>query len=160
MRPTRQQETGMVVIVGVIILLLLFLTSCSTKKTITEYVTVHDTLVVGHTDTLRIVSHTIKRDTIREATIQYVTIRQDSNRLDTIKVETVRDHYHTYFVHDSIDTYKAVADSLRAVLKAQEAKKEVKVTNRPRWWEYIVYIGILAIWIAGAMWGIKAWKKS
>lgn len=150
----------MVVIVGVIILLLLFLTSCSTKKTITEYVTVHDTLVVGHTDTLRIVSHTIKRDTIREATIQYVTIRQDSNRLDTIKVETVRDHYHTYFVHDSIDTYKAVADSLRAVLKAQEAKKEVKVTNRPRWWEYIVYIGILAIWIAGAMWGIKAWKKS
>ena len=157
---TRQQGTGMAVIAGVIILLLVLLSSCSTKKTITEYVTVHDTLVVGHTDTLRIVSHTIKRDTIREATIQYVTIRQDSDKVDTIKVETVRDHYHTYFVHDSIDTYKAVADSLRAVLKAQEAKKEVKVTNRPRWWEYIVFVALLALWVGLVMWLRRIWKKS
>lgn len=154
-----QQETGMAIIAVVIILLFLFLSSCSTKRVVTEYVTVHDTLVVGHTDTLRIVSHTTKRDTIREATIQYVTIRQDSDRLDTIKVETVRDHYHTYFVHDSIDTYKAVADSLRAVLKAQESKKEVKVTRRPSWWEYAILIGFLAAWICGILWVAKAWKQ-
>lgn len=151
MRPTRQQETGMVVIVAVVILLLLWLTSCSTKKVVTEYVSVHDTLVVGHTDTLRIVSHTCKTDTIREVTYQTVTIRQDSTGVDTVRVETVHDNYHTFYVHDSVDTYKTVADSLRQVLDSQKEKNTVKIKARTPLWQYAVFFGIivLVVWLVG-----------
>ena len=60
---TRKQETGMAVITAVVLLLLILLSSCSTKKTIAEYVTVHDTLVVHHSDTLKIIQETMMRAT-------------------------------------------------------------------------------------------------
>ena len=52
MKPTKRQETVMAVIVVLIIHAFLFLTSCSTKKTITEYVTVHDTTYISRSDTI------------------------------------------------------------------------------------------------------------
>lgn len=142
---TRRQETGMAVIAVVVIILLLLLSSCGTKKVVTEYITIHDTLVVGHTDTLRIVSHTSKTDTIREATIQYVTIRQDSDKVDTIKVETIKDHYHTYYVHDSIDTYKAVADSLKQVIDSQKEKETVKTKPLIPLWQKGLFLAVVFV---------------
>ena len=174
---THKQETGMAVIVGVIILLLLWLTSCSTKKTITEYVTVHDTLVVHHSDTLKIIKET--RDTIVDW--KYITLhdtlRHDRERVivvneqgDTIserewerlwqKIHELESARHDESHSDSSSYLKAQNDSLRAVLKAQESKKEVKTTNRLLWWEYIAFITLLALWIGGVSWAIKAWRKS
>ena len=177
MKPTKQQETGMAVIVGVIILLLLWLTSCSTKKTITEYVTVHDTLVVHHSDTLKIIKET--KDTIVDW--KYITLhdtlRHDRERVivvneqgDTIskrewerlwqKIHELESARHDESHSDSSSYLKAQNDSLRAVLKAQENKKEVKTTNRLLWWEYIAFITLFALWIGGVSWAIKAWRKS
>ena len=177
MKPTKQKETGMAVIVGVIILLLLWLTSCSTKKVVTEYVKVHDTLVVHHSDTLKIIKET--RDTIVDW--KYITLhdtlRHDRERVivvneqgDTIskrewerlwqKIHELESARHDESHSDSSSYLKAQNDSLRAVLKAQENKKEVKTTNRLLWWEYIAFITLFALWIGGVSWAIKAWRKS
>lgn len=132
----------MAIAVVVVILSLLFLCSCSSKKSVTEYIVTHDTLVVGHTDTLRIVSHTTLRDTVRESTIQYVTIHKDSDRVDTLRVETFRDYYHTYWAHDSVDTYKAVADSLRKVLDKQK-EKTVKTKPLIPLWQKLLFLALV-----------------
>jgi hypothetical protein len=142
MKPTRKQETGMAIAVVIVIISLLFLCSCSGRKTITEYIVTHDTLVVGHTDTLHIVSQTTLRDTVRESTIQYVTIRKDSDRVDTLRVETFRDYYHTYWAHDSVDTYKAVADSLRKVLDKQK-EKTVKTKPLIPLWQKLLFLALV-----------------
>lgn len=146
-----REETKMCVtafIVMMLLVLLSLLCGCKARRVVTEYIVTHDTLVVGHTDTLRIVSHTSKTDTVRESTIQYITIRQDSDKVDTIRVETVKDHYHTYFVHDSIDTYKAVADSLRRVLDSSKDKVE-EVTKLQIPWKFAcgILIAILAVFV-------------
>jgi hypothetical protein len=92
------------------------------------------------------VSHTQKTDTVREATIQYITIRQDSDRVDTIRVETYKDHYHTIYVHDSIDTYKAIADSLRKVIDSKGEKKvEVTKMKVPMKLAAFILVTVLAI---------------
>jgi hypothetical protein len=153
---TRQQETGMVVIVGVIILAFLFLTSCSTKKTITEYVAVHDTLIVTHTDTLMTTKVQTVRDTITNTEVHTYTL---NNVGDTVKEIH---HYHNSertIVVDSTDRYKATVDSLRAAMRAQESVKEVKVTNRPRWWEYIVLVAFCVAWIFGISIAVKIWRN-
>ena len=157
MKPTSEQETGMALIAVVIILLFLFLSSCSTKKTITEYVAVHDTLTVHKRDTIRDVVYKTHTDTVTNTEVHTYTL---NNVGDTIKEIH---HYHNtekVIVVDSTDRYRATVDSLRAVLKAQESKKEVKTTNRPRWWEYVVFICFLAFWIVGVSWVVKAWKKN
>ena len=147
----KRQETTMCVTVYTIIMVLVLLSllcGCKARKVVTEYVVTHDTLIVGHTDTLRIVSHTSKTDTVREATIQYITIRQDSDKVDTIKVETVHDHYHTYYVHDSIDTYKAVADSLQKVIESKKDKLVEKSQLRIPWkLACFILIAILAVFV-------------
>lgn len=176
MKPTKRQETVMAVIVALIILAFLFLTSCSTKKTITEYVTVHDTLVVHHSDTLKIIKET--RDTIVDW--KYITLhdtlRHDRERVivvneqgDTIserewerlwqKIYELESTRHDESHSDSSSYLKAQNDSLRAVLKAQESKKEVKTTNRPRWWEYIVFVALMILWASGVIWALKIWNK-
>lgn len=151
-----EHETGMAIIAVVIILLFLFLSSCSTKKTITEYVAVHDTLIVTHTDTLMQTKVQTVRDTVTNTEVHTYTL---NNVGDTVKEIH---HYHNSektIVVDSTDRYKAVVDSLRAALVAKESTKEVKVTNRPRWWEYAILVGFLLLWIGGIMWVAKAWRR-
>lgn len=146
----------MVVIVGAIILAFLFLTSCSTKKTITEYVAVHDTLNVTHTDTLMQTKVQTVRDTVTNTEVHTYTL---NNVGDTVKEIH---HYHNSertIVVDSTDRYKATVDSLRAALRAQESVKEVKVTNRPRWWEYIVLVAFCLAWIFGISIAVKIWRN-
>lgn len=127
----RRRETMICVIAEVVLILCILasLIACQTKKEVSERIIVHDTLIVGHTDTLRISTHTARVDTIKEHTTQYITIRQDTARTDTIRVETIRDRYRYVYVGDSSGVYKAVADSLQKVIKAQEKKHE-KVTKR------------------------------
>lgn len=157
MRPTRQQETGMAVIVAVVIILLLWLTSCSTKKVVTEYVAVHDTLIVHKSDTVRDVVYKTHTDTVTNKEVHTYTL---NNVGDTVKEVH---HYHNtekVIVVDSTNRYRATVDSLRAILDARESVKEVKVSNRPRWWEYIVLVVFCVLWISGVSWAVKCWKKN
>ena len=81
----RRRETMIFVIAEVVLILVILasLLACQTKKEVSERIIVHDTLMVGHTDTLRITTHPARVDTIRESTTQYVTIRQDTGRTDS-----------------------------------------------------------------------------
>jgi len=132
----------MAIIAGTIIILLLLLTSCSTKKTITEYVAVHDTMVVHHTDTIRDTRLYTIHDTLTQREVHTITL---NNVGDTVREVH---HYHDTqrtIVVDSTDRYKAVVDSLRQALdKSREQEKEV-VKTRPAWWEYGAYFCVVAI---------------
>jgi hypothetical protein len=146
----------MAVIVAVVIILLLWLTSCSTKKVVTEYVTVHDTLIVHKSDTIKDVVYKTHTDTVTNKEVHTYTL---NNVGDTVKEIH---HYHNSertIVVDSTDRYKATVDSLRAALRAQESVKEVKVTNRPRWWEYIVLVAFCVAWIFGISIAVKIWRN-
>ena len=155
MRPTSEQETGMAIIAVVIILLFLFLSSCSTKKTITEYVAVHDTLTVHKSDTIRDVVYKTHTDTIRETITREIVIRQDSaKRLDTIRINTYNDRYRYVYVGDSSRAYRSVVDTLKAVIDKSKEKETVKKTTRPRTWELIVF-GVFIVVVISLVWKIR-----
>ena len=126
----RRKETGMAVIVGMIILLAIAMTmllSCTTKeKMMTEHVYVHDTIRSYKTDTLREVSYQVRRDTLRLKETHTITL---NNVGDTIREIH---HYHDserVIMVDSTDRYRSVVDSLRAAL-AREQSKSKEVTKR------------------------------
>lgn len=173
---TRKQETGMAVITAVVLLLLILLSSCSTKKTITEYVAVHDTLTVHHSDTLKIIR--VTRDTIVDW--KYITLHDtlhhEKERVivlnengDTIsqreweklwqKIHELESARHNESHSDSSSYLKAQNDSLRAVLKAQEEKKEVKRTTIPRIWQYGLIALFCLVFFNVVSWAASLWKK-
>ena len=155
MRPTSEQETGMAIIAVVIILLFLFLSSCSTKKTITEYVAVHDTLTVHKSDTIRDVVYKTHTDTIRETITREIVIRQDSaKRLDTIRINTLNDRYRYVYVGDSSHAYRSVVDTLKAVIDKSKERETVKKATRPRAWELIVF-GVFIVVVISLVWKIR-----
>lgn len=150
--------TGFVVIMAIFLIVFIavcMLCSCSTKqKTITEYVTVHDTIRTHKTDTLREVSYQVRVDTVRQVESHYITL---NNVGDTIKEIH---HYHDsekVIVVDSTDRYKAVVDSLRSALTSEQNKyKEiVKTKHVIRWWEWLLIIGI----VLSLIYGVKQIKN-
>jgi hypothetical protein len=150
--------TGFAVITAIFLIVFIavcMLCSCSTKqKTITEYVTVHDTIRTHKTDTLREVSYQVRVDTVRQVESHYITL---NNVGDTIKEIH---HYHDsekVIVVDSTDRYKAVVDSLRSALTSEQNKyKEiVKTKHVIRWWEWLLIIGI----VLSLIYGVKQIKN-
>jgi hypothetical protein len=150
--------TGFAVITAIFLIVFIavcMLCSCSTKqKTITEYVTVHDTIRTHKTDTLREVSYQVRVDTVRQVESHYITL---NNVGDTIKEIH---HYHDsekVIVVDSTDSYKAVVDSLRSALTSEQNKyKEiVKTKHVIRWWEWLLIIGI----VLSLIYGVKQIKN-
>lgn len=138
----------MALIVFIIIMAVLFLSACSTKKTTAQYIVSHDTLLIYKTDTAiteRIAHHT---DTIREREITYVTIeRRDSTTPDTVRIETIRDYYHTATVKDTTAARSARTGTEKATA-IQEKEKAVTKTKAPRYWEYVIFAAFLAVvWI-------------
>ena len=150
--------TGFAVIMAIFLIVFIavcMLCSCSTKqKTITEYVTVHDTIRTHKTDTLREVSYQVRVDTVRQVESHYITL---NNVGDTIKEIH---HYHDsekVIVVDSTDRYKSVVDSLRSALTSEQNKyKEiVKTKHVIRWWEWLLIIGI----VLSLIYGVKQIKN-
>jgi len=142
---TRQQETGMAVIAAVVIYLLLLLSSCTTTKTVTEYVTIHDTLTTHHTDTIRDVIYQVRTDTIRETIVREITIQQDSTgKKDTIRVNTVNDHYRYVYVVDSTSSYRSAVDSILNAIHNSKEKETVKVKTLIPWWQKGIFLLVIA----------------
>lgn len=148
----RRKETGFAVIFGMLLVLIIALTAlfgCTTKqKTITEYVTIHDTIHTHKTDTLREVSYQVRVDTVRQVESHHITL---NNVGDTIKEIH---HYHDtekVVVVDSTDRYKATVDSLRAALISEQSKyKEVvKTKHVVKWWEWLLICGIVITLVYG-----------
>ena len=152
---TRRQESGMALIVLAIILLLLFLTSCSANKVVTEYVAVHDTTFISHTDTVSDVRYVTRTDTVRETITREIVLRQDTSGLrDTIRINTFNDRYRYVYVGDSSSTYRAVVDSLKAIIDKDKKKETVKKKTRPSLWELGIF-GVFIILTISIVWRIK-----
>lgn len=150
---TEKQETGMAIITAVIIILLLFLTSCTTKKTVTEYIRIHDTVEIFRTDTLRDIRVVTQRDSTHHETERIITLMTgDSGRVDTVK-EVINNTLIRYFEKtDSIDRYRAIADSLRKVLDKEKNKEVVK--RIPNFKNVIILLAFVIV-ILGIIWKVK-----
>ena len=173
---THKQETGMAIIMAVVLLLLILLSSCSTKKTVTEYVTVHDTLTIHHSDTLKIIRETrdtivdwksiILRDTVRYEKERVIVVDEKGDTLNQREVEKLwqkinelESTHHDESHNDNFTYLKAQNDSLRAALKAQENKKEVKTIKRPQLWEFGVLIASCMLFYLCILFVIKNSKN-
>lgn len=148
---TKRQETGMAVIVGVVLMLIILLTSCATKKQVTEYVTIHDTTVVFRTDTLKDVRIVTHRDTVTQKEVHTITLNNVGDTLKEIH------HYHDSertIIVDSTNRFRAIVDSLRAVIQQQQNKVVVKEKPVISWWEYGIF-ACLIFFILAFLWKLK-----
>ena len=148
---TERQENGIIAIaVGVlfIIITLLALSSCATKKKVVkekEYV--HDTLLVSHRDTFTIERWNTRHDTIQMITERVVTLLQTDKALpaETIKVVEFNDRYRYVYVGDSSLTARSVVDSLLSTLDQRNVSEKVTVKTKPPW---DILIFIAAVFLA------------
>ena len=167
MKPTKKQETGMALAVIIVILSLLFLCSCSTKKSVTEYIYVHDTLTVSHSDTvweIRVQKDTVvdwkivaTHDTIHHEKEKVIVLNEQGDTIsqrewDRLwqKIHELEQSQHNESHNDSSAYYKAENDSLRKVIDSQRDKTTVKVLEKTSWKEKITFLLLmvaLAIWL-------------
>ena len=170
--------TGFAVIMAIFLIVFIavcMLCSCSTKqKTITEYVTVHDSIRVYKIDTLREIKAV--KETIHDTTIVQVrdTIIHESGKVitlnehgDTIKekswdnlwqkIQEQLQSNHVDVHSDSTDYYHARSDSLESALHKEQSKyKEiVKTKHIVSWWEWLVIFGI----VVALLYGVRLSRK-
>ena len=130
MNEEREQGILMITVLvwAVVITALFALCSCTTKKVVTEYVAIHDTLHISHTDTVSVERWSIKHDTIRIESERVVTLLQadKSAPAETIRVETNNWHYQHEVVKDSASKVVARVDS---ILKALDRQRETSITK-------------------------------
>ena len=157
-----ERETGigcMTALVLGIVIAVLALCSCGSRKTITEYVAVHDTLIVNHTDTISVERLSWRHDTIRVETERVVTLLQPSDKslpADTIRVETNNWHWQKEVMRDSTSKVVAKVDSILRSLDVRHDKEKVK-TKIPI--EYIGYAAFLGVCAALCIWLLITMKK-
>lgn len=139
------------VMVIIIVVAVWSLCSCGTRKVVTEYVAVHDTLVINHSDTVRMEIVKTKTDTLREYTIKEVTLQRDTaGKTDTVRVNIINDHYRYIYEGDSSSVYRVAVDSILKSLDKLKNKETVKTRPLVRWWEYglaALIVGGIAVWV-------------
>lgn len=119
------------------------LCGCAGKKVITEQVYVHDTLVVSHTDTVRVEVVRTRTDTLRELEVREVTLMRDTaGRTDTVRVEVARDHYRYIYRGDSAAVFRTAVDSILKVLDERHAKTTVKKPSYS-WQGYLIFLVVV-----------------
>lgn len=143
----------MAVIIGsifILVILLVSLLSCTTKqKVVTEYVSVHDTVQIHRTDTVKEVSWQVRVDTVKQTETHTITL---NNVGDTIREVHFYHDREKVIVVDSTNRYKATIDSLRAALvtEANKVKEVTKTKHVVKWWEWILIVGIVCGLVYGA----------
>lgn len=105
-----------------VILACWLLMGCRTKS-VTEYVEVHDTMRIHHTDTLTLYKTKAVHDTLRQEVERVVTLRESG---ETLRVTLYRDRWRTVTRTDTIDRYRAKFDSLQAIVDKTHDKTIVK----------------------------------
>lgn len=133
-------------VIGVAVMLLIVLLtmcSCATRKVVEERVYVHDTVTVHKSDTVVDVRVVQQHDTITNTEVHTFTV---NNVGDTIK-EVHHFHYtEKTVVVDSTYRYKAKLDSLQAIIDSQEEKVvEVKKSPLPSIRDIIVAALIIIV---------------
>ena len=130
----------MVVLAVSMLLALLLLSGCATKR-VTEYVYKHDTLRVTQTDTTYITRHVA--DTVRMKDSVKVVLKESG---DTMRVEVWRDRWHESIKRDTV--LKVKTDT---VYKVQVAEKE-KVSKSTPFGLHIAWRLLILLAFAAAVW--------
>ena len=119
-------------------LLLNMLVGCKTKS-VTEYISVHDTLHVTRTDTLYKVKVEHSADTLRIETEKVVTVNMAG---DTVKVVEVRDRWRDRWSVRTDTVYQAKTDT---IYRVQAQKEKQTVVKGATWWEKAKFAAIIAL---------------
>ena len=133
-------------IIGVFALVLLglialpFLCSCGSRKTITETIHTHDTLIVLKTDTVRDVKVQIVIDTVKQIERHEYTL---NNVGDTVKEIHHYNEIMRTLIVDSTERYQAKVDSLQRLVDRQKMTSKVVKKIAVPWWAWIVVPAIL-----------------
>lgn len=150
-----KRENGIAIIAFVIlvaIMAMLFgLCSCTTKKVVTEYITVHDTLHTYHTDTVSVERWNWRHDTLRIETERVVTLLQSDKSLpaETIRVETNNWHWQHEVVKDSASKVVARVDSILNALDRQRETSVTKTKPPISAWQYAIFLLIVGGVVVG-----------
>lgn len=132
---TRSQKNAWLWLLAIILLLILL--SCGSKKTVTNTIYSHDTVMVHKTDT--VIKH--HSDTVNN--IKYVSTADSVKEKEyhTYYINDVGDttkevhHYHTnekIIILDSSHIYKVEIDSLRAVLEKERSKTQTQYESHEK----------------------------
>ena len=137
-----QRESGIAIILFLILstIILILMAGCKTRETLTEIVTVHDTLREVRTDTVRDVRVVTQRDSTHHETERIVTIRENGDTLRIINNNTIERIIQRT---DSIDRYRYVADSLRQALISEQQKNKVVKKSGPPVIDKLIFLIIL-----------------
>lgn len=132
-------------VIGVAVMLLIVLLtmcSCATRKVVEERVYVHDTVTVHKSDTVVDVRVVQQHDTVTNTEVHTFTV---NNVGDTIK-EVHHFHYtEKTVVLDSTYRYKAKLDSLQAIIDSRQEQVEVKKSPLPSIRDMIVAALIIIV---------------
>lgn len=123
-----------------VVLLMLCLSSCKTREMVTEAISVHDTLYIYKSDTVRDVRTIVLKDTTHYLTERIVTIKEDGDTMRIVSNNTIIKYIEktdsAASSHHKVDSCKESAKEV-----AREVKKTVK--SNPVWWERIAFILII-----------------
>lgn len=106
------------------------LTGCRTK-TVTEYISAHDTLRIAKTDTLVKVRTEHAHDTLRIETERVITVTKEG---DTLKVVEWRDRWRDRVVHET-DTLRETKHD--TIYVSKDAEHEKVIEKKTSWWEQL-----------------------
>ena len=109
-------------------LAVMMLTGCRTK-TVTEYVSIHDTLRLSKTDTLYKVKTEHSHDTLRIETEKIVTVNQGG---DTIKLEIYKDRWRDRW---NVKTDTVIKHSTDTIYRVVDSDQQQTIVKQPSWWE-------------------------
>ena len=161
----REQENGMVYITLIIYLIamavIMICCSCATRKEYhTEVITVHDTVQEVRTDTIRDVRIVTVHDSTHHYTERYITLKDSG---DTLRIEVNNTIERIIQKSDSLDRYRHVVDSLKAVID-KAAKNDhnniIQDTSKYIKYKILFYIAIIFITSIFVIRGFKAFMKN
>ena len=124
-------KTRTLVIIISALLIYLFigmLTSCRTK-TVTEYISVHDTLRITKTDTCVKVRTEVSHDTLRIEVEKIVTVNEGG---DTIKLEIYKDRWRDRW---NVKTDTLIKHTTDTIYRVAESDHDKVITRGATWWE-------------------------
>ena len=130
----KAHENGMVFITLlawlIIMTMVMLCCSCASRKEmITEVVTVHDTIQTVRTDTIRDVRLVTVHDSSHHVTERIVTLRESG---DTLRIVVNNNIERIVQKSDSLDRYRHVADSLKAVIDKAASNTHTQVITDQR----------------------------
>lgn len=128
-----------------IILLLMILCSCATKKVV-ETVAVHDTVYSHQIDTIVNEKVVHKVDTIQELVEKIITLKVDSGKVDTLRQDITHNIYKYVYLSDSTKNFKSVVDTLLKAMDKQHEKTITKEKGVPWKWVF-AFLAIFAVCI-------------